>query len=166
MDEQFDSSRLDCWMRAIIAASERDPDEARTVIRGCLAEYRNSGDRDRVSSMLQLLGDVEMNSGNRVAFEQHYAESVAVSPRPHGALLFYAEALLFRAGDRQAALEALTDLESILADRRNVAAAADMPGTFYEDAIAALRAEACSDGDPDPMALGKVLLALPRPDDR
>lgn len=83
-----------------------------------------------------------------------------------GRLLFYAEALLFRAGDRQAALEALTDLESILADPRNAAAAADMPGTFYEDAIAALRAEACSDGDPDPMALGKVLLALPRPDDR
>jgi len=157
--------QLPCHFRAMIAAADRD-ENARDVIRDCLAEYRNVGDWEHVSSMLQMLADVEFEAGNRAAFEQLYVESIAVSPRPHSARLFYIDALLFCVKDRAAALSELTRLESFLADPLNAAAVADMPGTFYEDAIAALRAEAVRDDEPDPMVLARALMALPIPDDR
>jgi hypothetical protein len=162
-DDQLEG--LSPYYRALVLTAERDFDAARVAIRDHLAECRNAGAWEDVSSVLQMLGDVEVGCGNRAAFEQRYEESIAVSPDPYGARLFYAHALLFCANDVAAALQQLTRLESELAKVPSRGARGRLPPDFFERAIETLRDEATSESAPSPKAFESLLLSIPPPDD-
>ena len=148
MNTDFRLDHLPCYLRAIFAVADHDLDAARAAIRECLAECRTAGATDDLSSMLQMLGGVEAEAGNRAAFERHYAEAIALEPNSPLPRLFFAHALFHSFKDASAARRELAQTDLVLPAPEYPSEHAERARAMIEDVIKKLQDELSKADEP------------------
>lgn len=134
-------SELPGYRKAIIAAADRDYAVARAAYLQCISVCRNANDISNLGFLLQNLGDVEAEAGNRELAERYHQEAIALDPASPLPWLFYARSLFRHVHDAEAAIAELHRAQSMLAPSNFPCDAEELPLDYYEREIAKLRAE-------------------------
>ena len=132
---------LPSYEKAVVAAADREYGVARVAYLECISICRDANDVHNLGFLLQNLGDVEAEAGNRELAERYHHEAIALDPNSPLPRLFYARSLFRHVHDVEAALAELHRAQSMLATANFPCDAEELPFGYYEREIAELRAE-------------------------
>jgi predicted Zn-dependent protease len=132
---------LPSYKRAIVATGDCAFATARDAYLECISACRDANDLPNLGFLLQRLGDVEAEAGNRHAAEERHLEAISLDPRSPLPRIFFARSFLQLIHDAEAARVELNRAEALLAAGNFPCDAEELPFAYYEREIAALRAK-------------------------